>query len=271
MKIALLQTNPQDNLKNNVSQIMEMSLVALAKGAELLVYPEVFTYMGADGERQKHADTVSPPSGVFAQLSEFAKHRNCYLIAGSHAEKSNVPGKVFNTGVAFQKNGEVIASYRKKHLFNLKDAQGNPLYCESDSLTPGNENCFFQVNEFYCQYAICYDLRFPEFFRRTQKNEQAPDIIFFPAAFTHQTGKDHWEVLLRARAIENQCYVVGCNQTGFHSQGKKRNWGHSLVVDPWGNVVASLDEEISTLHVEIKKDAILEARTRLPALADRIF
>ena len=118
---------------------------------------------------------------------------------------------------------------------------------------------------------VCYDLRFPEIVRREITRSGPIDILFVPAAFTHQTGKDHWEVLLRARAIENQCYVVACNQTGLHTEGRKRNWGHSMIIDPWGQVVATLGEEVGILHATISKDAINASRTRLPALQDRVF
>lgn len=272
LRVACLQTNPTDSLSANMENLTGlMRQAAQGNKADVLVLPEVFAFMGSEQGRIESASALG--TGVFAQLAALAKELGVHVIAGSHAEISPVPGKVYNTSVTFNPHGETVSVYRKIHLFNLRDAEGKPLYCESDVLTPGNTVAGFTLTHgaenWRCLTAICYDLRFPEIFRTPETRAHPYDIIFLPAAFTHQTGQDHWEVLLRARAIENQCYVVACNQTGFHSSGRKRNWGHSCVVDPWGKVVASLSEEVGILSFELSKEAIRDARTRLPALADR--
>ncbi|MEY4064889.1 MAG: hypothetical protein RIR26_1097 [Pseudomonadota bacterium] len=275
MKISCLQTNPNSDVTFNLNQIEQ--LLANIPHAEpepgVCVLPEVFAVMGSDALRRESAQTLG--DGIFRTLANWARSSKNYLIAGTHAETSPQPDKVFNTACAFSPEGALLNVYRKVHLFNLRDPQGAPLYCESDVFEAGNDSSTFNIvsgNEtWHCMTIICYDLRFPEIVRREIHRSGPIDLLFVPAAFTHQTGKDHWEVLLRARAIENQCYVVACNQTGFHSEGRKRNWGHSMVIDPWGKVISSLDEEVGSLTVEIDKETIASARTRIPALQDRVF
>jgi hypothetical protein len=161
--------------------------------------------------------------------------------------------------------------------WQVRDVEGKPLYCESDVFAPGEDikgySLLLHAQPLRCLTAICYDLRFPEVFRDAAGSlrKEKFDVIFVPAAFTHQTGQDHWEVLLRARAIENQAWVVACNQTGFHSEGRKRNYGNSMIVDPWGRVVARLGEEVGVLMADVDLDMVHDARVRLPALADRVF
>lgn len=275
MKIKCIQTNPGAALRENIAQLESLiaGIKASPEMANVIVLPEVFAVMGGDDLRKLSADNLG--EGLFKSLSQWAKHSNHFIIAGTHAERSDAPEKVFNTATAFSPQGTLLDVYRKIHLFNLKDANGAPLYCESDVFKEGQESSTYIIEsgaeKWHCMTIVCYDLRFPEIVRREIARSGPIDVLFVPAAFTHQTGKDHWEVLLRARAIENQCYVVACNQTGFHSEGRKRNWGHSMVIDPWGQVVASLEEEVGVLQATLTKDALVSARTRLPALTDRVF
>jgi len=273
--VACIQTNPQTDFHANLEDVASRVAGAARQGAHIVVLPEMFPYMGNEPGRLATADALH--EGVFVRLAEMARSNNVHLVGGSHAEKAPGGTHVFNTAVTYAKTGEMVSVYRKIHLFNLRDGEGKPLYCESDVFVPGEAIEAFsllqQGEPVRCLTAICYDLRFPEVFRdaRGTLRKEKFDLMFLPAAFTHQTGQDHWEVLLRARAIENQCYVVACNQTGFHSEGRKRNFGHSLVVDPWGRVVAKLGEEAGTLFAEIDTDAVRDARTRLPALSDRML
>lgn len=207
----------------------------------------------------------------FSELQHLARDLKINLIGGSHAEVvKNNDDKCYNTSCSFDKNGTLISTYRKLHLFNLKDTAGNKIYCESDSFEEGARPEPFllkcQDGDWNALNIICYDIRFPEVIRSLST---PIDILFVPAAFTWQTGKDHWEVLLRARAIENLCYVVACNQTGFHTDGQKRNYGNSMIIDPWGHVVSRLGEECGILSCQIDKNKIAESRQRLSALSDR--
>lgn len=275
MKVSCIQTNPDSNLQANLKSLREVlsNFEKPESGAGVVVLPEVFAVMGSDALRRESADQLG--EGVFRSAATWARDLGQYIIAGSHAEIAEDQAKVFNTSTAFDPQGRLINVYRKIHLFNLRDPQGQPLYCESDIFLQGNDTSVFSIDEeneaWKCMTIICYDLRFPEIIRREVSRSGPLDIIFVPAAFTHQTGKDHWEVLLRARAIENQCYVVACNQTGYHTEGRKRNWGHSLIVDPWGQVIATAEEGVSIVTAEICKKAINSARTRIPALSDRVI
>jgi len=275
MKISCLQTNPAADVGQNLAQIESMiaNLRQATGSANVAVLPEVFAVMGGDDLRLQSANHLG--EGTFKLLSQWAKNSAHYLVAGTHAEIADQKNRVFNTATVFSPQGALLDVYRKIHLFNLKDANGQPLYCESDVFAQGKETSTFRIqsgtDEWHCMNIVCYDLRFPEIVRREITRSGAIDVLFITAAFTHQTGKDHWEVLLRARAIENQCFVVACNQTGFHTEGRKRNWGHSMVVDPWGTIVAQLNEEVGILEAIISKDALHSARGRLPALKDRFF
>lgn len=272
MKIACLQTNPGNDRHRNINEIISMMEHAVHSGsAQLIVLPEVFSYMGDENGRLDSANDLD--EGIFEKIADTAKKLRVHVVAGSHAEKSKTPGKVFNTAVSYSSEGTILNIYRKIHLFNLRDSSGQPLYCESQVLAPGKEISGFDIpvgeNSWRALTAICYDVRFPELFRTPETKINPYDVIFLPAAFTYQTGLDHWEVLLRARAIENQCYVVACNQTGFHSEGRKRNFGNSMVIDPWGKIVAQLGEESGVLCAELSLSEVKNARTKLPALADR--
>jgi nitrilase len=275
MKINCLQTNPGLSVEKNMAEIERMlgSLKNEPGLANITVLPEVFAVMGSDELRRSSANNLG--EGIFRTLSQWARQTGQYLVAGTHGEISAEPGKVYNTATVFSAQGALMDVYRKIHLFNLKDANGAPLYCESDVFAEGKESSTFYIESgserWHCMTIVCYDLRFPEILRREISRSGPLDIVFVPAAFTHQTGKDHWEVLLRARAIENQCYVVACNQTGFHTEGRKRNWGHSMIVDPWGQIVAQLQEEVGVLQAQLAKEVIHSARLRLPALQDRVF
>ncbi len=269
MRISCIQTNPQLNLEENIEFILEQTQKAQKQGSELVIFPEMFSHMGDELERKRSKTCIN--EGVFAKVKAAAKELNISILAGSIAEKiENNSEKIYNTSVFYYKTGEIISTYRKQHLFNLKDKDGKKLYCESDTYEGGQTPVIYDFHSndesWKALTIICYDLRFPEIIR--QQKEKI-DILFVPAAFTWQTGKDHWEILLRARAIENQCYVVACNQTGYFQNNEKRNYGNTMIIDPWGNIVARLGEECAILTADVSKEKINESRQRLPALHDR--
>ncbi|WP_186645532.1 nitrilase-related carbon-nitrogen hydrolase [Fluviispira vulneris] len=272
MRISCLQLNPQNDVNENLKITLNNIAEAAKQGAETIVLPEMFTYMGDESLRVQTKSKLH--EGIFAQIQTAAKEYKVNIVAGSHSEEiPNNSKKVYNTCVTYNKNGEVLSTYRKKHLFNLHDKNGNPLYCESDSYEIGENPKSYQLNTsegiWNAFNIICYDLRFPEIIRSALKQDNFFDIIFVTAAFVWQTGKDHWEVLLRARAIENQCFVVACNQTGSFLNGQKKNYGNSMIIDPWGKIIARMNEETGIMTADIYKSSIDESRTRLPALKDR--
>jgi predicted amidohydrolase len=273
MRLACIQTNPQEDLERNVSEIFETCRQVASQGANLIVLPEMFAYMGPDAGRLTIASPIG--TGIFLRLSELARSLGVALVGGSHPEPSEDSARVFNTSVVFDGRGTRLSTYRKIHLFNLWGPKGEKLFCESDTFCPGDSVAPFDLpvgsESWHSLAAICYDLRFPELFRTPESKTRPYDLIVLPAAFTHATGKAHWETLLRARAIENQCYVVACNQTGSFQNGTKRNYGHSMVISPWGEVVAALEEEVGVLWATLNREEIHAARSRLPAYRNRVL
>ena len=269
MHVFCLQTNPQENYEENIKLICHQVRTAQQQGAQVVVLPEMFSYMGSESKRKETKSNIN--EGVFLTVQNLAKELNLILIAGSHSETiENNNDKVFNTSVCYDSKGSALSIYRKLHLFNLKDREGKKIYCEEDVFEIGAAPKSFELqlnNETWNALTIiCYDIRFPEIIRNLKSTI---DVLFVPAAFTWQTGQDHWEVLLRARAIENQCYVVACNQTGFHSNQQKRNYGNSMIINPWGVIESRLGEEVGLLSGLLSKENISESRRKLPALADR--
>ncbi len=269
MKVTCIQTNPQEDVQENWVNAKNEIIRAKNNGSNLIVLPEMFAYMGLDRARTQCKSPLG--EGFFKELQALAQKLSIHIVAGSHAEE--IPAcsdKVFNTCIALDNFGDIVSIYRKQHLFNLISAEGEKLYCESDCFEAGDRpqpyKISFQGQTWTALNLICYDIRFPEIIRTLS---QPVDVIFVTAAFTWQTGLAHWEVLLRARAIENQCYVVACNQTGLHSQGKKRNFGHSMIIDPWGQIIASLQEEVDSVSAPLLLQKIEECRNLLPALRDR--
>lgn len=277
MKIGLIQTNPQDDFKKNISQIKNFIKKASEQNVDLVVLPETFTFMGPHDARFQNAKKNFQKSVDF--LKECAQTYNIYIVGGSIDEfnpaiqekkyKDHSTEKLFNTCFTISPSGHVISEYRKLHLFNLFDDNGKPTHCESEIYFSGFNPHTYPINKdthWSALNIICYDVRFPEILRHLGETF---DILFVPSAFTAQTGYAHWEVLLRARAIENQCYVVGCNQTGSFMNGQKQNYGNSMVIDPWGQVVARMGEEEGILVCEISRNEIKKSRSKVPALQDR--
>ena len=174
---------------------------------------------------------------------------------------------MYNTSYVFGRDGNLLAKYRKIHLFNLNDENGLPRYRESDGYIPGSRPVTFKVDGLKVGLSICYDLRFPQLFHLFGEQEPV-DVIAVPSAFTLATGRAHWELLLRARAVENLAYIYAANQTGTHSPGKE-SYGHSLVVDPWGTVLCNTGDFPGIGFANISSGVIQEVRGRLPALSNR--
>lgn len=269
MRVALIQTNPKEDVEINLREVEKYVTDASHNGASVVVLPEMFTYMGDESQRLKTANNLE--TGVFLKLQQLALKNNVYIVGGSHAESTGSQ-HVFNTSTTFAPNGTLLSVYRKIHLFNLKDENGHPLYCESETFLAGRDVSTWKLSdgksEYTCLTTICYDIRFPEIYR-LPNIVGSFDIAFVPAAFTFQTGRDHWEVLLRARAIENQCFIIACNQTGHFMNGQKRNYGNSLVIDPWGKVLLNAGEDVGVYVCDIDLSDVTKARARLPALNDR--
>ncbi len=262
-RVAAIQTVSFSSLEPNLEQAAGLIAEAAADGAGLIALPEYFCLMG----RRDH-DKVdlreAPGRGPIQDfLREQARRHAVWLVGGTLPIESPDSGRIYNTSLVYAPDGSQAARYDKIHLFGFK--KGDESYDESVSIRPG-ENAP-QVFDAPCGrtgLSICYDLRFPELFRAFGE----VSLIILPAAFTYTTGSAHWEILLRARAIENQCYVLAPAQGGKHENGR-RTWGHSVLIDPWGDIVSSLAEGPGFVAGNINQQRLADVRQALPALKHR--
>lgn len=236
---------------------------AAAQGAALVALPELFNALGPLPEIIAQAEPLPGPTSDW--LSALAAELKITLCGGSICEKSFERGRGFNTSLIFAPDGRLLGQYRKMHLFDA--AFPGASVTESDFMFPGERILLTESPAARLGHATCYDLRFPELFRALAAG--GADVLVIPSAFTYVTGRDHWKVLLRARAIENQAFVVAPNQYGNHGPGL-RSWGHSLFVDPWGEILAQGSgdaEEVIVARLEVNR--LNSIREKLPALKHR--
>jgi nitrilase len=266
LKIAAIQMVSTPNLNENLEVAARLIKAASESGSQLVVLPEYFCLMGLKDTDKVNVREVAGSGPIQARLAEIALDNNIYLVAGSIPLEAKESNKVLNTSLVFNPQGKQIARYDKMHLFGFQTETER--YEESETIAPGGQPCHFQItlNSVDWQFglSICYDLRFPELYRALGP----VDCHIIPAAFTYTTGKDHWEILLRARAIENQCYVLSSAQGGTHLN-QRRTWGDSMLIDPWGQVLANLPQGEGFITGMLSKDKLKEVRSKLPALKHR--
>ena len=266
LKIASIQMVSSPDLQENLNTAGRLISAATQDGAQLIVLPEYFCMMGLKDTDKVRVRETFGSGPIQEQLASFAKDNQIYLVAGTIPLESKDPGKVLNTMLAFDTAGQHIGRYDKIHLFGFQTKTER--YQESETIeagiAPGILNITHNQQDWSFGLSICYDLRFPELYRAMG----AVDCHIIPAAFTYTTGKDHWEILLRARAIENQCYVLASAQGGIHLN-QRRTWGHSMLIDPWGAVLADLPEGEGFISGVLSKEKLNEVRSQLPALAHR--
>ncbi len=262
-RVAAIQTVSSTQLMGNLQNAGNLIAQAVEKGAELVVLPEYFCFMG-----RKDSDKLSIKEklgiGPIQQfLSGQAKQYGIWLVGGTLPLDNDDPDRIYNSSLIYDPAGNQVARYDKIHLFGFK--KGQESYDESVSIRAGeNAPQTFMAPCGPVGVSICYDLRFPEFFRAMGE----VNLIVLPAAFTYTTGSAHWEVLLRARAIENQCYVLASAQGGKHENGR-RTWGHSVLIDPWGDIVDSVAEGPGVAVGDIDLKRLSDVRESLPALKHR--
>ncbi len=255
-KIALAQINSNENIENNLQKIEKMIKEAAVSGAELIAFPENAEYIGTDypGNAQQ------VPGPVTDSFSAWAKQYQIYIHCGSITQKRE-GGTPYNTSFLWNKEGKVIGKYSKLHMFDI-DMDEGPSYKESDETSAGNEIVVSKTKLGNFGFAICYDMRFPEIFKLMALN--GAQVIFVPADFTMNTGKDHWMALLRARAIENTCYIAAPGQIG--QKPEFMAYGKSIVIDPWGNVIAMASDEEQLVYAQIDTTLIDKVRRQVPSL-----
>lgn len=262
IKVAAVQMISGPDIAANLAEAEALVGEAAAQGARLVALPEYFCLMSPD-ETAKVAQRETDGAGRLQEfLAACARRHGVWLIGGTVPLMADDDGKVRNTCLVYDDQGQRVGRYDKLHLFGFQ--KGNEAYNEARTIEPGDEVVVLDTPAGRTGVAICYDLRFPELFRRMG----VVDLIVLPAAFTATTGEAHWEVLLRARAIENQCYVLASAQGGVHPHGR-RTYGRSMLVDPWGGVVARLETGRGVVVGEVSAAHIAEVRASLPALEHR--
>lgn len=261
--LAAVQMNSGPDKARNLDTAERWIEEAARRGAALVGLPENFSWMGPEAERAAAIEPLDGPS--LQRMSELSKRLRVTLLAGSILEAGAPGGRVYNTSVVFGPDGARLAVYRKIHLFDVEIGDG-ATYRESQTVAPGTEVVVAETAVAKLGMSVCYDLRFPELYREHAR--RGASLIAVPAAFTLMTGKDHWEVLLRARAIENQSYVFAPAQHGRHS-GNRLTYGHAMVVDPWGLVVARASDGEGLALAEYDPDVVARVRSSLPCLDHR--
>jgi predicted amidohydrolase len=274
MKISALQMNTGSEKAANLTQARELAAHAVARDKpDMLALPEVFAFMGASVADKRAAAEELPAPGdaggdAYETLRGLARDHGVFVHGGSFVERDG--DAFFNTTVAFDRAGGELARYRKIHLFDVTTPDGRS-YRESDTFGAGRDVVAYDADGVTVGCSICYDLRFAELYCALA--EAGADVIMVPAAFTLQTGKDHWEVLLRARAIETQTFVVAPAQTGSYFEGndERTSWGHSMIVNPWGHVLAQAAEGTGHTSADIDPDYLKTVRTRIPVASHRVL
>jgi predicted amidohydrolase len=232
----------------------------VAHGARLVCTPECTNYLGPHDEKVRSAEPLEGPT--VQRYRDIAAELGITLVIGSVNEASTVPGKCFNTTVVIGPDGAILATYRKLHLFDV-DHSDAVRFLESDTTVPGDDVVTVATPHGVLGLSICYDLRFPELYRALA--DRGAQILLVPSAFTLTTGKDHWEPLLRARAIENQTFVIAPGQHGHHDdRGLRESWGHSMIVDPWGHVLGMAPDGEGFALAEIDLDRVARIRRGMP-------
>lgn len=264
MRVGLVQINSRDDKEANISRAEELIDEAVARGAQIVALPEYVDYLGERDGKEAIAETIPGPTSE--RFAAKAQEHGIYLLGGSVHERTDTPGKFYNTSVLYGPNGDILAKYRKIHLFDI-DITGNVSANESATIEPGDEIVTAEVDGHTVGLTICYDLRFPELYRMLALD--GAEILFVPAAFTMFTGKDHWHVLLRARAIENQAFVIAPGQVGAHEPNNSQCFGHSVVIDPWGVVLADGANSEGVVVTDLDFEQLRKMRRELPSLANR--
>ena len=263
IRVACVQMTSRTAKAANLETAERLVAQAAATGADVVVLPEKWNGIGDAACYHESAEPLDGGDSVTAMAS-WARTHGITLVGGSIVELREGREKRSNTSVVFDSDGQIVATYRKIHLFDVE--VGGVVYRESESEEPGEEAVVVEVEDWKLGLSVCYDVRFPELYRILAL--EGAQLVTIPAHFTTPTGKDHWHVLLRARAIENQLYVAAAAQVGETLPGKPA-YGRSLIVDPWGLVLAQAPDEETVISAELELAHLRDIRTKLPSLANR--
>lgn len=257
MRVAVVQVSAGRNTQDNMERIR--TLVGPVAHVDLIAFPEVVAFRGSDEDYVSKAESLDGPIVTF--FSELARKAHAWVLIGSLPERDRAG--VYNTSILMDRNGKIVQSYRKIHLFEAYLEDGRHIR-ERNAFLPGEHLAQAQVDGWNVGLSICYDLRFPELYRRMAA--KGCHLLFAPANFTQRTGVDHWEVLLRARAIENQCFVVAPAQCGINPSTGIASYGNSMVVGPWGEILGRAGDDEFVLTCDLDPDTLHAIRKRLPVL-----
>ena len=263
IRVACVQMTSRTDRAANLETAARLVARAAATGADVVVLPEKWNGIGDSAFYHETAEPLEGGESVTA-MSEWARTHGITLVGGSIVELREGREKRSNTSLVFDGDGDVVATYRKIHLFDVE--VGGVVYRESESEEPGDEAVVAHVEDWQLGLSVCYDVRFPELYRILAL--EGAQLVTVPAHFTTPTGKDHWHVLLRARAIENQLYVAAAAQVG-ETLPRKPAYGRSLIVDPWGVVLAQAPDEETVISAELDLAHLRDIRAKLPSLANR--
>ena len=268
MRVGVVQLCSSEDLAANLESASELLAIAVDRGAELVCLPENFAFMRREGTPFASAQDGAQDFDreIFGSLRELASTHAIWLLGGTFPESIPGDSRVYNTSLLLTPEGEVAARYRKIHLFDVELGDGGGSFRESDTFAPGSEVVVAETPFGGIGLSICYDLRFPELYR--EMATRGTRFIAVPSAFTPQTGKDHWEVLLRARAIENQAFVLAPAQCGRHSPDRA-SYGRSLIIDPWGLVLAQAGDRPTAIVADCDLGELERVRDAIPALRNR--
>jgi predicted amidohydrolase len=263
LRVACVQLNASPSKEDNLERAERLVARAASLGADIVLLPEKWNGIGPAEVMREVAEPLDGGETVKA-MSKWARAHGITLVGGSIAERREDREKLSNTCVVFDSEGETAAVYRKIHMFDVE--VGGHVYRESESEEPGEGPVTCEAEGWKLGLTICYDLRFPELYRILAV--EGAEVVTVPAAFTLYTGKDHWELLLRARAVENQCFVAAANQWGTYADGKA-SYGRSTIVDPWGVVLAQASDQDTVVAAELDRALMERVRRSLPSLANR--
>jgi predicted amidohydrolase len=262
---AVIQLRCTSDERTNLAEAETLIRRAASHGASLIATPENTNFLGPHAEKVRRAEPLDGPTST--RLGALARELGIHLLIGSINEKSADPERCYNTSVLYGPDGTILGRYRKIHLFDV-DVSPDVCFLESNTVVPGEEVVVVPTPIGTIGLSICYDLRFPRLYQALV--DKGAQILTVPSAFTLTTGKDHWEPLLRARAIENQAYVLAPGQHGEHDdQGLRHSWGHSMICDPWGHIVGMVSDGPGIAYAEIDLARVERTRRGMPVRSHR--
>ena len=262
LRVACIQTNSKSDPNVNIKEVSSLICEAKSDGAELITTPEVVGMLEPNREKALDKAQAENDHSVLREFRNLSKDLSIWLLIGSISIKLS-DSKLANRSFLINPAGQIIARYTKIHMFDVQVNDGST-YKESAIYQPGTSACLAITPWGLVGLTICYDIRFPALYRDLAK--AGAGIIFIPSAFTEVTGEAHWHVLQRARAIENGCFIVSAAQTGIHEQ-KRKTFGHSIIIDPWGNVLAEADKSVGFIIADLNLNLVNEARNKIPSLS----